>query len=104
MLVVTRAKNNVHVLKTPHEYMFIDPEGHDVGRIIRIVAKKLITLILDDTSLWDERDGKIMWRPLVTKDMEYFLPSSTPGRELRNGKIHQDEDGNAGLQLALEAS
>ncbi|GMF50121.1 unnamed protein product [[Candida] boidinii] len=54
--VVLWAKDNLYVIKTLREFQVSDSTGRDQGAIIRVKAKELTSLLLDDERLRQERD------------------------------------------------
>ncbi|KAL5115850.1 hypothetical protein ACEQ8H_006252 [Pleosporales sp. CAS-2024a] len=110
-LVVTWARKNMYVIKTLREFQYIDEEGRDVGQNVRMAAKELTSLIMDEERLRAERADRKSWKSRVTGIEEY--PPSHQGahngehrrgqdREPRRQRRTDEED--VELRLALEAS
>ncbi|KAM3515140.1 hypothetical protein MY11210_001258 [Beauveria gryllotalpidicola] len=105
-LVVTWARQSLYVIKTLREFQYIDEDGRDVGQNVRVAAKELTSLVLDEERLRAERTDRKSWKSRVTgleEHMpEYMGSSSHPQRRPRR-RSHNDED-DAEYRLALEAS
>ncbi|KAI9722880.1 MAG: hypothetical protein M1812_001328 [Candelaria pacifica] len=111
-LVVTWARKNIHIIKTLREFQYIDEDGRDVGQNVRVSAKELTSLIMDEERLRTERADRKTWKTRVTGIEEfgpqssYGASSSTPNQERRrpaHRKQRADEE-DAEYKLALEAS
>ncbi|KAK7738555.1 hypothetical protein SLS53_006075 [Cytospora paraplurivora] len=102
-LVVTWAKQNLYIIKTLREFMYIDEEGRDVGQNIRVAAKELTSLLLDEERLRAERSDRKSWKSRVTGLEEYGpqQPHEPPRRRERRQATDEDD---AEYKLALEAS
>ncbi|KAI1260165.1 hypothetical protein F5Y18DRAFT_262358 [Xylariaceae sp. FL1019] len=106
-LIVTWARKNIYVIKTLREFVYIDEEGRDVGQNVRVAAKELTSLILDEERLRAERSDRKTWKSRVT-GIEEFAPSMPSGsgsqrRERPHRSQYNDEE-DAEYKLALEAS
>lgn len=107
-LVVTWARKNIYIIKTLREFQHIDEDGKDVGQNIRISAKELTSLILDEERLRSERSDRKLWKTRVSGIDEYAPqaiagpPVGRPGRD-RNTSAQAD-DNDVEFRLALEAS
>ncbi|KAI0408270.1 hypothetical protein F4802DRAFT_549181 [Xylaria palmicola] len=104
-LVVTWARKNVYIIKTLREFVHIDEEGRDVGQNVRVAAKELTALILDEERLRAERSDRKTWKSRVT-GIEEFAPATVPSgsqRQQRTTRRHSDEE-DAEYKLAIEAS
>ncbi|KAF1997398.1 ENTH-domain-containing protein [Amniculicola lignicola CBS 123094] len=111
-LVVTWARKNIYIIKTLREFQYIDEDGRDVGQNVRISAKELTSLILDEERLRAERADRKSWKSRVTGIEEYgggphHAPASgsgiePPKRNERRQRRENEED--LELRLALEAS
>jgi len=111
-LVVTWARKNIYIIKTLREFQYIDEEGRDVGQNVRMAAKELTSLIMDEERLRAERADRKSWKSRVTGIEEY------PGaRDAHNGegsarrqgereqrRQRRNEDEDLEFKLALEAS
>ncbi|KAJ4150650.1 hypothetical protein LMH87_011390 [Akanthomyces muscarius] len=105
-LVVTWARQSLYVIKTLREFQYIDEDGRDVGQNVRVAAKELTSLILDEERLRAERTDRKSWKSRVT-GLEEHMPehmgsSSQPQR--RPNRRPQNEEDDAEYRLALEAS
>ncbi|KAF2277155.1 ENTH-domain-containing protein [Westerdykella ornata] len=111
-LVVTWARKNIYIIKTLREFQYIDEDGRDVGQNVRISAKELTSLIMDEERLRAERADRKSWKSRVTGIEEYGAGhgghragSSEPPRRHREQRHRQREaDEDLELRLALEAS
>ncbi|KAF4122692.1 epsin [Geosmithia morbida] len=103
-LVVTWARQSVYIIKTLREFQYVDEEGRDVGQNVRIAAKEITSLILDEERLRAERSDRKSWKSRVT-GLEEFAPSNyaEPSTRRRERPQMSDED-DAEYRLALEAS
>ncbi|KAI1826980.1 hypothetical protein F4861DRAFT_463453 [Xylaria intraflava] len=104
-LVVTWARKNVFIVKTLREFVYIDEEGRDVGQNVRVAAKELTALILDEDRLRAERSDRKTWKSRVS-GIEEFAPATVPGgsqRQHRPARRYSDEE-DAEYKLAIEAS
>ncbi|KAL5353680.1 hypothetical protein ACLOAV_001720 [Pseudogymnoascus australis] len=74
-MVVTWARKNVFIIKTLREFQHIDDDGRDVGQNVRVSAKELTSLILDEERLRAERSDRKSWksRRADEEDAEYKL-------------------------------
>ncbi|KAI0102295.1 hypothetical protein GGR51DRAFT_294505 [Nemania sp. FL0031] len=105
-LVVTWARKNVYIIKTLREFVYIDEEGRDVGQNVRVAAKELTALILDEERLRAERSDRKTWKSRVT-GIEEFAPATVPGssqRQQRPARQHNNDEEDAEYKLAIEAS
>jgi epsin len=110
-LVVTWARKNIYIIKTLREFQHIDEDGRDVGQNVRMAAKELTSLIMDEERLRAERADRKSWKSRVTGIEEY--PGGHHGadhdgqRRPRNGdqrRNRRTEEEDIELRLALEAS
>jgi epsin len=130
-LVVTWARKNIYIIKTLREFQYIDEEGRDVGqngrlrsarseaqdltntRAVRMAAKELTSLIMDEERLRAERADRKSWKSRVTGIEEYpggqqgahngeGSTRRQPDREQRRQRRTEEED--LEFKLALEAS
>lgn len=109
-LVVTWAKKNLFIIKTLREFQHIDDDGRDVGQNVRISAKELTSLILDEERLRAERSDRKSWKSRVTGIEEYSRdrgdmsppPRRTNPRPSQRAQRADEED--AEYKLAIEAS
>ncbi|CRG87772.1 Epsin-1 [Talaromyces islandicus] len=110
-LVVTWARKNVYIIKTLREFQYIDDEGRDVGQNVRVSAKELTALILDEDRLRSERSDRKLWKSRVSGIDEGGIqgggfggpdPGRRPDRERRERRRNDDDDTE--YRLAIEAS
>jgi epsin len=124
-LVVTWARQNVYIIKTLREFQYIDEEGKDVGQngnrqlhlclassltpsTVRVSAKELTSLILDEDRLRSERSDRKLWKSRVHGIDEYGPsaiagpPIDRPQNSRRKNPRTDEED--AEYRLAIEAS
>ncbi|KAH9859512.1 hypothetical protein IAQ61_011293 [Plenodomus lingam] len=109
-LVVTWARKNIYIIKTLREFQHIDEDGRDVGQNVRMAAKELTSLIMDEERLRAERADRKSWKSRVTGIEEF------PGGSHHNGegshrpprinerRTRRNEEEDLELRLALEAS
>ncbi|KAL2266103.1 hypothetical protein VTJ83DRAFT_5455 [Remersonia thermophila] len=106
-LVVTWAKHNIFIIKTLREFQYIDEDGRDVGQNVRVAAKELTALILDDERLRAERADRRSWKSRVHGLEEYAPQQSEPRRpeppRQRPQRSYNDEE-DLEYRLAIEAS
>ncbi|EGY16291.1 epsin-2 [Verticillium dahliae VdLs.17] len=104
-LVVTWARESIYIIKTLREFQYIDDDGRDVGQNVRVAAKELTSLVLDEERLRAERSDRKSWKSRVTGLEEYAPhqagPSHRGGREPR---ARRDDEDDAEYRLAIEAS
>ncbi|KAI9876775.1 MAG: Epsin-1, required for endocytosis and actin patch assembly, partial [Watsoniomyces obsoletus] len=105
-LVVTWARKNIYIIKTLREFIYVDEDGRDVGQNVRVSAKELTSLILDEERLRSERADRKLWKNRVTGLDEFAPqaiagPAQPPQRQRRHTR--QDEE-DAEMRLAIEAS
>lgn len=101
-LVVTWAKQNIFIIKTLREFQYIDEEGKDVGQNVRVAAKELTALVLDEERLRAERSDRKTWKSRVTGLEEYAPSSPEPPRRQRTRQFTEEDDTE--YRLAIEAS
>lgn len=108
-LVVTWARKNIYIIKTLREFQYIDEDGRDVGQNIRIAAKELTSLVMDEERLRAERQDRKSWKSRVTGIEEYGGGNhhhggpSDQGRR-REARPRRENDEDLEMRLALEAS
>ncbi|KAI4145585.1 MAG: hypothetical protein LQ341_002335 [Variospora aurantia] len=115
-LVVTWARKNVYIIKTLREFQYVDDDGKDVGNNVRVSAKELTSLILDEERLRTERSDRKSWKSRVT-GIEEFAPrgyeGTTGGGDLspsqrrrpeRQQRPQRENEEDAEYRLAIEAS
>ncbi|KAI9885374.1 MAG: hypothetical protein M1823_002846 [Watsoniomyces obsoletus] len=111
-LVVTWARKNVYIIKTLGQFQYVDEDGKDVGQNVRVSAKELTSLILDEDRLRTERQDRKIWKSRVTGIEEFGPPTGfgdndppprqRPDRRGRRNGNGDDEDTE--YRLAIEAS
>ncbi|KAJ6004307.1 hypothetical protein N7522_005952 [Penicillium canescens] len=103
-LVVTWARKNVYIIKTLREFQYVDEEGRDVGQNVRVAAKELTALVLDEDRLRSERSDRKLWKTRVSGlDEGYGNSGGEPPRRERRRRNPDDED-DTEYRLAIEAS
>ncbi|EPQ66417.1 Bgt-5238 [Blumeria graminis f. sp. tritici] len=103
-LVVTWAHKNIYIIKTLREFQYVDEDGRDVGQNVRVSAKELTSLILDEDRLRGERSDRRNWKSRVT-GIEEFGPSHDDSmRRSRNYRAQRADEEDAEYKLAIEAS
>jgi epsin len=105
-LVVTWAKQNIFIIKTLREFQYIDEDGRDVGQNVRVAAKELTSLILDEERLRAERSDRKTWKSRVN-GLEEYAPQYNQGSRpepprQRIRPFNEEEDTE--YRLAIEAS
>ncbi|KAF1940578.1 ENTH-domain-containing protein [Clathrospora elynae] len=113
-LVVTWARKNIYIIKTLREFQHTDEDGRDVGQNVRMAAKELTSLIMDEERLRAERADRKTWKSRVTGIEEFprdghQVSDNGEGshRRPRNGEQRRNrrtEEEDLELRLALEAS
>ncbi|GKT65853.1 ENTH domain-containing protein [Colletotrichum tofieldiae] len=101
-LVVTWARQSIYIIKTLREFQYVDEDGRDVGQNVRVAAKELTALILDEERLRAERSDRKSWKSRVT-GLEEFAPQHTSPTQPRVRRRMSNED-DAEYRLAIEAS
>lgn len=127
-LCVTWARKNIYIIRTLREFIYLDEEGRDVGQnskmvraiycrdnaltipAVRVSAKELTLLIMDEERLRAERANRHSWKSRVTglEDMGGMDgiaggSDTTPKRQHRDRPRRTDDD-DLEYKLALEAS
>ncbi|KAG6016403.1 hypothetical protein E4U54_001546 [Claviceps lovelessii] len=105
-LVVTWARQSIYIIKTLREFQYIDEEGRDVGQNVRVAAKELTSLIVDEDRLRSERNDRKSWKSRVTGLEEYGPHHAEPSssRRPRERRPQGSNEDDAEYRLALEAS
>ncbi|KAL5606293.1 hypothetical protein BROUX41_002708 [Berkeleyomyces rouxiae] len=99
--VVSWAQANIYIIKTLREFQYMDEEGRDVGQNVRVAAKELTSLLIDEERLTAERSDRRSWKSRVTGLDEYGPPSS-PGQS--RPQRYRNEENDVEYRLAIEAS
>ncbi|KAJ9203125.1 hypothetical protein DTO164E3_2596 [Paecilomyces variotii] len=104
-LVVTWARKNVYIIKTLREFQYIDDDGRDVGQNVRVSAKELTALIMDEERLRSERSDRKLWKSRVSGLDDYHGFGNEPIRrpERRERRPRNDDDDEE-YRKAIEAS
>ncbi|KIW45635.1 uncharacterized protein PV06_04008 [Exophiala oligosperma] len=104
-LVVTWARKNIYIIKTLREFQYIDEDGRDVGQNVRIFAKELTSLILDEDRLRSERSDRKVWKTRV-QAMDDYAPQQVASPSRRQPPRHSaaDEDEDMEYKRAIDAS
>ncbi|KAK9464426.1 hypothetical protein V1512DRAFT_255402 [Lipomyces arxii] len=108
--VVRWAKDNIFVINTLNEFQHIDEEGKDQGQNVRIKAKDLAGLLLDDERIRAERVNRSQMRAKLNRAGDHVFSNSegnldTFGRvPRRRTPIQSDFQNDEEFQLALEES
>ncbi|GAQ45232.1 hypothetical protein AtubIFM55763_005425 [Aspergillus tubingensis] len=103
-LVVTWARKNVYIIKTLREFQYVDEDGRDVGQNVRVAAKELTSLILDEDRLRSERSDRKLWKSRVSGLDDQGYGQEPPRRERRERRRATNDDEDAEYRLAIEAS
>ncbi|KAL2001470.1 hypothetical protein VTN02DRAFT_1706 [Thermoascus thermophilus] len=106
-LVVTWARKNVYIVKTLREFQYIDEDGRDVGQNVRVSAKELTALILDEERLRSERSDRKLWKSRVSgidDGIHGFGGGVDQYRRPRSRRNRPADDEDAEYRMAIEAS
>ncbi|KAA8649784.1 hypothetical protein EYZ11_012407 [Aspergillus tanneri] len=105
-LVVTWARKNVYIIKTLREFQYIDEDGRDVGQNVRVAAKELTSLVMDEDRLRSERSDRKLWKTRVSGLDEHpsYGNELSPRRAERRERRRPADDEDAEYRLAIEAS
>ncbi|KAL1651923.1 hypothetical protein SLS58_000046 [Diplodia intermedia] len=104
-LVVTWARKNLYIIKTLREFQYVDEDGRDVGQNVRVSAKELTSLILDEERLRAERADRKSWKSRVTGLDDYGMGGQ--GNEAtrpRQPRKQRNDEEDLEYKLAIEAS
>jgi len=131
--VVAWAKDNIYIIKTLREFQYVDEEGKDQGMngmdcvrkrgsllqqltrcmTVRVSAKELTSLLLDEERLRNERKDRKSWKSRVSGIEDSASYNGYPGRpsERPRQRRHSNPGPNARTdeedveyRLAIEAS
>lgn len=72
--------------------------------LVRVSAKELTSLILDEERLRAERSDRKTWKSRVTGIEEFHLPHDEPQRKSRPQRAQRADEEDAEYKLAIEAS
>lgn len=106
--VVLWSKDNIYVIKTLREFLYVDDNGVDQGARIRSIATELTKLLYDDDRLRQVRleskgkRGRGRTRPDRNYENGEGRPASEGSRGRSRARTRNGEDDE--LQLALEES
>ncbi|KAI9659738.1 MAG: hypothetical protein M1831_003636 [Alyxoria varia] len=106
-LAVTWARKNMYIIKTLREFQYIDEDGRDVGQNVRVSAKELTSLILDEERLRAERHDRKLWKSRVTGLDDNGGASGfgvDPPRRRQDRQRGENEEDDLEYRLAIEAS
>ncbi|WWD02611.1 hypothetical protein V865_000651 [Kwoniella europaea PYCC6329] len=110
--VVIYFKDNIYVVKTLKEFVYVDDTGKDVGANVRQKAKDITNLLQDDARLREERRSRGAMRDRMLGNIEnsglrghddYGEPRS-PARETPRPKPNRNRNEDDDLQKAIEES
>ncbi|KAF8542278.1 hypothetical protein BDD12DRAFT_803036 [Trichophaea hybrida] len=111
--VVVWAKENIYIIKTLREFQYLDEDGKDQGMNVRISAKELTSLLLDEERLRNERKDRKSWKSRVHGIEDYASSADGyPGRsepERRRPRRHSNPNPSKDreeweIKMAIEAS
>ncbi|KAF3196672.1 hypothetical protein TWF106_003399 [Orbilia oligospora] len=109
--VVVWAKDNIYIIKTLREFQYIDEEGKDQGLNVRIAAKELTGLILDEERLRNERKDRKSWKARVAGLDEGISSEGSHNQKeqqqharRRQQRPARNDDEDLEYRLAIEAS
>ncbi|EYE91067.1 epsin [Aspergillus ruber CBS 135680] len=104
-LSVTWARKNVYIIKTLREFQYVDEEGRDVGQNVRVAAKELTSLVMDEDRLRSERSDRKLWKSRVSGLDDYQQMGYEPPRRAERPRRRQnDDEDDTEYRLAIEAS
>ncbi|KAJ3236743.1 hypothetical protein HDU81_010473 [Chytriomyces hyalinus] len=100
--VIKYAKENLYVIKTLKEFIYLDEDGRDHGANVRQLSKDITAHLSDDARLREERSGRNNHR--YSDQGQYDWADSTARRYggSSGGDIGGDDDDE--LRKALEES
>ncbi|WVQ74915.1 hypothetical protein IAR50_004523 [Cryptococcus sp. DSM 104548] len=102
--VVIYFKDNLYLVKTLKEFVYVDEDGKDVGANVRQKAKDITNLLQDDTRLREERRSRGAMRDRMLNNIEASglrgerdsgasrSPTSPPPRQRPNRSRNEDDD------------
>ena len=100
-LVVTWTRKNIYILKRLREFSYLDEDGRDVGANVRLSAKELVSLVLDEDRLRAERSDHERSRSRLPRFTEKAPVShlnegiGNPVTNVRIGEPVDEDDFNA---------
>jgi len=113
--VVLYFRENLYIVKTLKEFVYVDEDGKDQGQNVRQKAKDITSLLMDEARLKEARRTRANMRERlaggqtdVTVPDEFLAPRAgrssrstpQPDRQRRQGSTREDED----LRRAIEES
>ncbi|CED82952.1 Equilibrative nucleoside transporter protein [Phaffia rhodozyma] len=107
--VVIYFKDNLYIIKTLKEFVYVDEDGKDVGANVRQKAKDITNLLMDDSRLKDERRSRGAMQDRMTgssyrrnsaEENENFRRREDQRRPSKRPGGTEDDD----LQRAIRAS
>ncbi|WVR07506.1 hypothetical protein IAU60_004548 [Kwoniella sp. DSM 27419] len=110
--VVIYFKDNIYIVKTLKEFVYVDETGKDVGANVRQKAKDITNLLQDEARLRDERRSRGAMRDRMLGNIEnsglkgdndYGEPRS-PAREAPRPRPARNRNEDDDLQKAIEES
>ncbi|CCG81784.1 EH domain binding protein epsin 2 [Taphrina deformans PYCC 5710] len=104
--VVLWGKDNIYLIKTLREFIYIDDDGKDQGHNIRSKAKDITSLLQDDDRLRSERKNRSYMASRLQDDEPRPLRPQRTGNSTRAGRRSETEDESQDPELrrALEES
>ncbi|KAL2888145.1 putative enth domain-containing protein [Ceratocystis lukuohia] len=97
--VVSWAQANIYIIKTLREFQYMDEDGRDV---VRVAAKELTSLLIDEERLTAERNDRRSWKSRVT-GLDEYGPPTEPSRS-RPQRYQGNDENDVEYRLAIEAS
>lgn len=102
--MVLWGKDNIYLIKTLREFVYMDDDGKDQGQNVRAKAKDITSLLQDDERLRSERKNRsYMASRLEGDDPQPMRPQRTGGSS-RARRTGDDEEQDPELRRALEES
>ena len=89
--VVIYFRDNIYVIKTLKEFQYIDEDGKDQGANVRLKAKDITNLLMDESRLKEERKTRAHMRDRMLRGA-----SSEENDEDENIRRRQDTNGLSG--------
>ncbi len=99
--VVAWSKDNIYIIKTLREFQYIDEEGVDQGQNVRIKAKDITALLMDEERLRNERKNRSYMKNRFDNE-ENIAP--TPNRRPNRRGSARRANGEEEMQQAIEES
>ncbi|WVR00026.1 hypothetical protein IAU59_007168 [Kwoniella sp. CBS 9459] len=110
--VVIYFKDNIYIIKTLKEFVYVDETGKDVGANVRQKAKDITNLLQDEQRLREERRSRGAMRDRMLgniaesglKGHEDYGEPRSPSREAPRPKPPRNRNEDDDLQRAIEES